>query len=47
MVTEDAIVDVVELVHESNKYGGWDAIWKDISSLYYGILRLDVIRLLK
>ena len=47
VVTEDAIADVVEFVHESNKHGGWDATWKDISSSYYGILRSDVIRLLK
>lgn len=47
VVTEDAIADVVEFVHESNKHDGWDATWKDISSSYYGILRSDVIRLLK
>ncbi len=47
VVTEDAIADIVEFVHESNKHGEWDATWKDISSSYYGILRSDVIRLLK
>lgn len=47
VVTEDTIADVVESVHESNKHGGWDATWKDISSSYYGIPRSDVIHLLK
>ena len=47
VVTEDTIADVVECVHEGNKHGGWDATWKDISSSYYGILRSDVIHLLK
>ncbi|KAL9014437.1 MAG: hypothetical protein Q9173_000919 [Seirophora scorigena] len=32
VVTEDKIADVVEFVHESNKHGGWDATWKDISN---------------
>lgn len=47
VITEDKIADVVEFVHESNKHGGWDATWNGISSLYYGILRSDVIHLLK
>ncbi|KAL8648632.1 MAG: hypothetical protein Q9210_004876 [Variospora velana] len=47
VVTEDKIADVVEFVHESNQHGGWDATWKDISNSYYGILRSDVIHLLK
>ena len=47
VVTEDKIADIVELVHESNQHGGWDATWKDISCSYYGILRSDVIHLLK
>jgi hypothetical protein len=47
VVTEDMIPDIVELVHESNGHAGWDATWKDISSSYYGILRADVIFLLK
>ena len=47
VITEDSIADVVELVHEGNGHAGWDATWKDISSSYYGILRMDVIFLLK
>lgn len=47
VVTEEKIADVVEFVHEGNNHGGWDATWNDISSSYYGILRSDVIHLLK
>jgi hypothetical protein len=41
------IADVVETVHKENGHGGWDATWKDVSTSYYGILRADVIFLLK
>ncbi|KAK4095705.1 hypothetical protein N658DRAFT_502360 [Parathielavia hyrcaniae] len=47
VVTEDEIFDVVERVHASNGHAGWDATWRDISDSYYGILRADVIFLLK
>jgi len=47
VVTEDKIVDIVEFVHITNDHGGWDATWKDVSTSYYGILRSDVIFLLK
>lgn len=47
VVTEDMIADVVESVHEQNRHLGWDATWRDISASYYGILRSDVIFLLK
>lgn len=47
VVTEDAIASVVELVHNNNGHSGWDATWKDVSTSYYGILRADVIFLLK
>lgn len=47
VVTEDMIADVVGFVHENNGHAGWDATWKDVSSSYYGILRSDVIFLLK
>ncbi|KAA8623481.1 hypothetical protein PtrV1_04787 [Pyrenophora tritici-repentis] len=47
VVTESNIADVVESVHNSNGHAGWDATWKDINSSYYGILRADVITLLK
>jgi len=47
VVTEDMIADVVGSVHENNGHAGWDATWKDVSSSYYGILRADVIFLLK
>jgi len=47
VVTEDMIADVVDFVHNGNGHAGWDATWKDVSNLYYGILRSDVIFLLK
>jgi hypothetical protein len=47
VITEDKIADVVELVHNNNGHAGWDATWKDIRDSYYGILRSDVIYLLK
>lgn len=47
VITEDMIADVVEFVHKGNEHAGWDATWKDVSSSYYGILRSDVIFLLK
>ncbi|EED17210.1 hypothetical protein TSTA_022640 [Talaromyces stipitatus ATCC 10500] len=47
VVTEDMIADIVEYVHENNGHAGWDYTWRDISRSYYGILRSDVIRLLK
>ena len=47
VVTEDAIVDVVESIHNQNGHLGWDATWKDVSTSYYGVLRSDVIFLLK
>lgn len=47
VVAEDAIVDVVESVHEQNDHLGWDATWRNVSTSYYGILRSDVIFLLK
>lgn len=47
VVTEDMIADVVEYVHENNGHAGWDYTWRDVSISYYGILRSDVIHLLK
>jgi Integrase zinc binding domain len=47
VVTDDVIVDVVESAHEQNGHLGWDATWRDVSASYYGILRSDVIFLLK
>ena len=47
VVIEDMIADVVESAHEQNGHLGWDATWRDISASYYGILRSDVIFLLK
>ncbi|KAL4784666.1 hypothetical protein BJX76DRAFT_212010 [Aspergillus varians] len=46
-VTEDMIPDIVEAVHNGNGHAGWDGTWKDISNSYHGILRSDVIYLLK
>lgn len=47
VVTDDTIADVVEFVHQAKGHAGWDVTWKDISASYYGILRMDVIFLLK
>ena len=47
VVTEDMIADVVESAHEQNGHLGWDATWRDVSMSYYGILRCDVIFLLR
>ena len=47
VVTEDMIVDVVASTHEQNGHLGWDTTWRDVSTSYYGILRSDVIFLLK
>lgn len=47
VVTDDMILDIVESVHERNKHAGWDATWRDVSGSYYGILRSDVIFLLR
>ena len=47
VITEDNILDVVELVHTSIGHAGWDATWKEISNSYNGILRADVTFLLK
>ena len=47
VVTEDRIVDVVESIHVNNGHGGWDATWNDTAKAYYGILRVDVIFLVK
>ncbi|KAJ5775209.1 uncharacterized protein N7511_000220 [Penicillium nucicola] len=47
VICEDRIADTVEWVHESSGHAGWDSTWKNISTSYYGILRSDVIFLLK
>lgn len=47
VVTEDEILNVVEQIHMSNDHGGWDATWDEVSSKYCGIVRSDVIFLLK
>ena len=47
VITEEKMANVIEYVHESNSHAGWDTTWKDISDSYYGILRSDVILLLK
>ena len=46
-VTQESIVDVVEQTHINNNHLGWDATWRDVSATYYGVLRSDVIFLLK
>ena len=47
VVILESIADVVEAIHIRNDHLGWDATWRDVSSAYYGILRSDVIFLLK
>jgi hypothetical protein len=47
VITTDTIADIVEMVHKDNGHAGWDKTWKDVSTSYYGILRSDVIFLLK
>ncbi|KAL5866350.1 hypothetical protein ACKVWL_011507 [Pyricularia oryzae] len=47
LITDDSIVDVVEVIHTNNQHGGWDATWNEIRKSYYGILRNDVIFLLR
>ncbi|KAL4802473.1 hypothetical protein BDV18DRAFT_146786 [Aspergillus unguis] len=47
VVAEDRIADTVEFVHNRNGHAGWDATWKDVSTSYHGILRSDVIYLLR
>lgn len=47
VITIESIADVVEAMHIQNNHLGWDATWRDVSSAYYGILRSDVIFLLK
>lgn len=47
VIIEDMILETVEMAHRDNGHAGWDATWKDISNSYYGILRSDVIFLLK
>ena len=47
VVTEDEITEVVAQVHQQCGHGGWDATWEAISSSYYGIIRSDLIYLLK
>jgi hypothetical protein len=52
VITTDTIADMVEIAHKNSGdkdsgHGGWDTTWKDVSTSYYGILRADVIFLLK
>jgi hypothetical protein len=50
VITADMIADVVETVHEDSGdqgHAGWDTTWKEVSTSYYGILRSDVIFLVK
>lgn len=47
IVTEDEILDIVEKIHMSNGHKGWDATWNEVSRKYVGIMRADVIFLLR
>ncbi|PTB63149.1 hypothetical protein BBK36DRAFT_1183018 [Trichoderma citrinoviride] len=46
VITVDEILDVVERVHTAN-HGGWDATWDRVSRKYCGIVRSDIIFLVK
>ncbi|KAK1243421.1 hypothetical protein MKX07_004049 [Trichoderma sp. CBMAI-0711] len=46
VITEDEILRVVESVHTKD-HGGWDATWENVSKKYCGIVRSDVIFLIK
>ncbi|KAL7805883.1 hypothetical protein V8C26DRAFT_417234 [Trichoderma gracile] len=46
VITEDEILSVVEKVHTAN-HGGWDATWDCVSRTYCGIVRSDIIFLVK
>jgi hypothetical protein len=50
VITTDMIADVLEIVYKDSGddgHSGWDAKWKDVSTSYCGILRSDVIFLVK
>ena len=47
VVTIPNIPRVVEFVHQINGHRGWDTTWENVRDRYYGILRADVIFLLK
>lgn len=40
-------MDLVDSVHRQNSHAGWDATWATLSSSYYGVLRSDLIYLLR
>lgn len=46
VVTVDEILHVVEMVHMRH-HGGWDATWEEVSNKYSGIVRSDVIFLVR
>ncbi|ETR99770.1 hypothetical protein M419DRAFT_10706 [Trichoderma reesei RUT C-30] len=46
VITEDEILRVVESVHTVD-HGGWDATWESVSKKYCGIVRSDIIFLVK
>ncbi|TFB01830.1 hypothetical protein CCMA1212_006527 [Trichoderma ghanense] len=46
VITEDEILQVVEKVHTTN-HGGWDATWDRVNQKYCGIVRSDIIFLVK
>ncbi|KAL7813592.1 hypothetical protein V8C44DRAFT_357401 [Trichoderma aethiopicum] len=46
VITVDEILQVVETVHTMN-HGGWDATWDRVNQKYCGIVRSDIIFLVK
>ncbi len=47
VIVEGRILEYVQYEHHKIGHLGWDATWRVISESYYGILRADVIFLLK
>lgn len=47
VATEESISGVIEAIRIQDCHQGWDTTWKDVSSKYYGVLRAELILLLK
>lgn len=47
VIETDRISDTVEAIHSVARHPGWDATWKEVNRSCYGILRADVVFLLK
>src|SRR5439155_1505433 len=47
VITEDQIFEAVEEKHLEVNHRGWDTTWEALSASYYGVMRSDMIFLLK